>query len=134
MILLFQLLIFQDFYQHYLKQIINSIEKVHKKFIKVYRIDKLIHEDGLELIKKKKLTNLQILDFISKDVFYNNDCYKKKFYRNINVFDGIDITSLNDEFFKKWNEIDFNKMFENNIIEYSKKIGSIIKNTNILVK
>ena len=111
---------------NYLNQIINSIKKVHLKFQIEYKIDNLIHETALELIKKKKFTNLQILDFISKDDFYNNDKYKNDAYRNIDVFDGIDITSLNDEFFKKWNEIDFFKMFEEKQKEYSNKIGSLI--------
>ena len=112
----------------YLNQIVVSIKKVHLKFDIPYKMDILIHDTSLELIKKKKLNNLEILDFILKDEFYNNDKYKKHDLRTIKVFDGIDIGSLNDEFFKKWNEIDLNKMFEEKIKEYSNKIGSLINN------
>lgn len=44
----------------------------------------------------------KILDFIRQDEFYHSKDYNKSFYRTLDILDGIDITTANEEFFEKW--------------------------------
>ena len=122
----------------YINDIILSIKKTDKKYQTNYKIEFLIHDTTLSLIENKKMKNMEILDFISKDNFYSDKQYRKmKMYRPLKVFNGIDISSLDEEFFKKWNEIDFNEIFEEQFEDFSKKIASLInemKNFKLLFK
>ena len=122
----------------YLNDIILLIKKFDKKYQTNYKIEFLIHDTTLSLIEKKKLNNMEILDFISKDNYYNDKQYKKmNMYRPLKVFDGIDISSLDEDFFKKWNEIKFNEIFEEQFEDFSKKIASLInemKNFKLIFK
>ena len=59
----------------FLNQIIMFIKKSDKKFEIKYKLDQLIHETGLNLIKNKILKNSEILDFISTDDYYQNKKY-----------------------------------------------------------
>ena len=122
----------------YLNDIILAIKKMDKKYQTNYRIEFLIHDTTLTLIEKKKLSNMEILDFISKDNYYTDKQYKKmNMYRPLKVFNGIDISSLDEDFFKKWNEINFNEIFEEQFEDFSKKIASLInemKNFKLLFK
>ena len=122
----------------YLNDIILAIKKMDKKYQTNYRIEFLIHDTTLALIEKKKLSNMEILDFISKDNYYTDKQYKKmNMYRPLKVFNGIDISSIDEKFFEKWNEINFNEIFEEQFDDFSKKIASLInemKNFKLLFK
>ena len=112
----------------FLNQIIMFIKKSDKKFEIKYKLDQLIHETGLNLIKNKILKNSEILDFISTDENYQNKKYIDPMYRKLEVFDGLDISSIDDEFFKKWKKCNFKEMFGNQFKEFLNKIASLIKN------
>ena len=70
-----------------------------------------IHDTGILLSKKHKLKNIEILNFIQKDVYYNDSKYTKTIYRCFDILDGLDIKSFNDEFFSEWKKIDWEKIF-----------------------
>ena len=113
----------------YLNKIINTIKSFSKKFKIKYKMDSLIHETGIKLVKNGKLKNLELLEFISNDDFYQNKSYdnKSKIYRPLEVFDGIEISSLDDKFFNLWKKMNFKVMFQSNLFEFSEKIASLIK-------
>ena len=111
----------------FINQMLIYIQKIDKKFEIKYKLDNIIHETGLNLIKNKVLKNLEILDFISTDDYYQKKEYIHPMYRKLEIFDGIDITSVDDKFFKQWNYNNFQVMFQNQFKEFSKKIASLIK-------
>ena len=114
----------------YINQIVLSIKKVDLKFKLNKNLDLIIHETSLNLIENKKFSNSEILDFISTDNYYQSNSYQKTiFYRPLTVFDGIDITGLDNDndFWKKWKKCNFIVMFEPQFKEFSKKIASLIK-------
>ena len=104
----------------YLNQIVLSIKRTDIKYKFDKNIDLIIHN--------KKIKNSEILDFIITDVYYQNKNYNAKIiYRPLCIFDGIDISSLGNEFFKKWKTINFKEIFEYQFNDYIKKIASLIK-------
>ena len=71
---------------------------------------------------------MELLKFIEKDEFYQNT--KNQYKKNesiLDIFDGIEIETLNEEFFNKWKSINFPKMFDLIFNEFLQKIASIIK-------
>ena len=114
----------------YINQIVLSIKKVDLKFKIAKNLDLIIHDTSLKLIENKKFNNSEILDFISTDDYYQNHAYNKAIpYRPLTVFDGIDITGLDNDndFWKKWKKCNFIVMFEYQFKKFSEKIASLIK-------
>ena len=93
-------------------------------------IDRLIHETGLSLSKNHKLQNIEILNFIQKDVYYNDSSnYGKKIYRPLDILNGLDIKSFNDEFYLEWRKIDWNKIFEDQYFDgFLVRVANLIDN------
>ena len=111
----------------YLNDIFSMIRQKDKDF-KLNIDDALVHETGLNMIKEGKLKNEGVLDFICKDFFYNDKRYKtNKMYRPLEVFNGIDISSLNDNFYNYWAKINFKNIFESQITDFSNKIASLVR-------
>ena len=110
-----------------LKKIINKLNKVEEKFEFNPTIEQLIHDSGKELIKKGEIKNIKVLDFIINDDYYQSNYFNKTFYRPLDIFDGIDISSLEEDFFIKWKQINFYLMFDIQLPEFLKKISSLIK-------
>ena len=112
----------------YLKEIIESIQKIDKKFKYKYDIVKIIHENGLIFVNTGQLKNIELLEFLEKDEFYQNKKNQnKKNESSLDIFNGIEIETLNEKFFNKWKKINFPKIFELIFNEFLKKIASLIK-------
>ena len=110
----------------YINQIVLSIKKVDLKFKVNENLDLMIHNTGLKLIINKKYNNSQILHFINTDYYYQNKTYYKSLiFKPLEIFDGIDISSLDNEFFQKWKTINFKEIFEFQFNDYIKKIASL---------
>ena len=72
------------------------------KFKLSKNLDLIIHDTGINIIKNPKFNNSKILDFINTDYYYQNKIFQKDArYRLLEVFDGIDISSLDNEFYQK---------------------------------
>ena len=110
----------------FLKEIISEIKKFEKKFqFKEEDLNKNISNTGIKLIEEKKLKNEEILLFIEKDIYYNNNTYANDdSLRSLKILDGINIQALDME---DWKKFDFKEMFKNQIGEFAKKIASFIK-------
>ena len=116
-------------------QLMNSIIKLIKKYDKDFDfkyndkdMNDIIHNTGIELIKRKQIKNKEILDFIKSDTYFISKEFDKKFYRPLEVLDGIDIETLDENFFIAWEAIDFDNIFGSYKKEFYDKILSLIKN------
>ena len=117
-----------DFLQ-LINTLINLIKKNDNKFVFKYKekdMDLIIHETGLELIKNGKIKNIGILDFIKSDIYFISPQFEKKQYRPLEIFDGIEIETLDEKFFNNWKIIDLHKMFIENFEKFCEKIMSLI--------
>ena len=110
----------------YIKEIINCITKVDKNFKYKYKIEKIIHENFLLFVQNRKMKNIEILDFIQKDEYYTNKNHKKG-DRSLDIFDGIEIETIDNNFFNNWKTINFVKIFDSQFTEFLEKIASLIK-------
>jgi len=122
-------------YLFYLKKISLSIEKIVKT--KDLDLDNIIHQSGLELSKNKQLENIEILEFINKEIKYKICSYSDKSSKSIEILNGLDVSTFNDEFYKKWKEINWNVIFGNQYNTFLEKIASMIKdmkNFKVLLK
>jgi len=120
-------------YLFHLKKIYQSIEKfIDNKNIKIKNLDSIIHNNGLELSKNKQLESIEILEFINKEIDFK--IFNKT---TIDILDGLDASSFNDEFYKKWKQINMNEIFGNQYSKFLEKITKIIndiKHFKILLK
>ena len=109
--------------------LINNIIKNYKKYDNSFQfqdcLDDLIHENGINLAKKGQLKNINLLEFIKTDVYFHDKKYENK--RSIDIIDGIDISSLENNFFITWKNINFEMIFKNNYNNFIKKIALLIK-------
>ena len=113
-----------------ISNLINLIKKNDKKFEFKYEekdIDLIIHDTGINLIKIGEMKNNEILDFIKSDLYFNDKSFDKKFYRPLEIFDNINIETLDEKFFNNWCTINFNKMFSFCMNDFYKKLASKIK-------
>jgi hypothetical protein len=114
-----------------IKDIVELSEKVIKDFKINEDLKKKIHETGLILSQKRKLKNIDILNFIENDEYYKSAQYKKRIYRPLEVFDGLDIKSFNQEFYEKWAKIDWNSIFDGqNNSDFLKKVADLVTDLN----
>ena len=64
-----------------------------------------IHETILDMSNKGILKNIELLDFIESDIYFNDKKYESLIYRPLYVFNSIDLETIDDNFFKKWSKI-----------------------------
>ncbi len=118
----------------FLKDIIQYMTKLNPNY-KVKHFNKTFHKNGMNLIKQKKLNNLEILDFIQKDNFYNKNYHKYK--PDLKVLDGIEFKEIDEDFIKKWETIKWTDVFHGqertkSFIEYICSFVGDISQFNIL--
>ena len=59
-----------------------------------YDINKIIHDTGLLFSQNKKFNNMQLINFIRNDEYYNLEAYKKKVYKVLYHMNEIQINIL----------------------------------------
>ena len=107
-----------------LEEMINLIKKSNKNF-KCRNLNLLI--------QSKPKNNLEILNMIEKKMQENAE-YKEKSHKILELIDEINISELNDEFCKKWKEIDFMILFQSNLNDLYNKISSLVKDFKFFAK
>jgi len=107
----------------YLKNIIQSLKS--DSDFKIKDMNTIIYETFIYLCENHKLNNNDILDFINQDEDFN----KRK--NKLTIIDGIDISSINEEFSKKWKNINFKKD-EDKFIEKVTNLVNDLKDFNKL--
>ena len=75
------------------------------------------------------MKNNHLLDFsISKEEYYISSTYKK--FRSPEILNGLDISSFDDDFYKKWKAINWNEIFKEQKFSFYEKILTFIKDLN----
>ena len=88
-----------------------------------FELKKKIHETGLEAIKKGELKNEALLDFIeNEDIYFKDNKYENKKYRTLEVLNGIDLETVDDKFYEKWNKSSIFKIYSFNDFEFKKAL------------
>ena len=93
-------------------------------------INTIIHDTGIHLASTGKIKNIEVLNFLSKDEYYNSSYYKNIIYRSLDILKGIDISSLNDDFFEKWKKTNLNNIFSEQYNSFCQIIIDKIKDLN----
>ena len=118
--------IFDNFYNLALiKNIVENYKRFDKSFQCKDNLNELIHETGMHLIKKGLLKNIEVLEFIIADIYFHDENFVDR--RSLDILKGIDIFSLEKNFFKTWKSINFYHIFKNNFNEFLKQIALLIK-------
>ena len=111
------------------KEMINFSKKFSININLKNDIIKIVHENGLLFSTYGKLKNINLLDFItSKDEYYILPAYKK--LRSPDILNGLDISSFDDDFYKKWKSINWNDIFKEQKFSFYEKILTFIKDLN----
>ena len=88
----------------------NGIDKSLN--LEEYNLKEKIHETGLEEIKKGELKNESLIDFIENDdVYFKDNKYATKKYRTLEILKGIDLETVDDKFYEKWNNSSIFKIY-----------------------
>ena len=111
-----------------LNNIIKEICQVDPNFVVRNDPEFLIHENYIYFASQHKLSNMEILDFIKKDKYYNDDKYSALKYRSTKIISGIDIRFIEPDFISKWREINFKNIFNNNYYEFKLEVCKLINN------
>jgi len=107
-------------YLFYLRNIYQSMKEKISDF-KMKNFDDIIIKNAIELSKKKQLKSIEILDIYSQISSYDS-----KNAHSIDIFEGLDVSTFNDEFYEKWKKINWNEIFGNQYKKFLEKITNII--------
>ena len=111
----------------YIKNIVKFMkDNVDNKF-EIKELNEIIHNTGLKLSKDHSFKNNDILEFIKKDEYYNSKDFNKKIYRSLDILNGLDINSFDDQFYSNWKTIDWNYIFNEQYYDFIKKLSDLIK-------
>ena len=114
----------------YIQDIINLIKENQKNFEIQIDLNKVIHETGLSLLAKGSLTNIQIIKLIQKDSVYRPGSKYLKDLNCYNIFNGLNISLIEQEFEKECQKINWINIFGEEYLIFVKKIISLIKHMN----
>ena len=93
----------------YIKDIID----LHQNYEIKVNINEIIHDTGMKLYKEKKLKNSDLLNFIRKDFYFNDSKYfGNKRYRPIEILNGFEFDSFDDNLFFEWKKLEWKKIFD----------------------
>ena len=115
--------------------------KLREKLLKYHKVIKVINDlnnekkDNISFINKnvfehqldksiihyisnsKNITNMEIIDLVKNyDIYYQEEEYERK--REPKILDKIDIKKIDDKFKEKFEEMEFEKIFKNNLENY----------------
>ena len=111
-----------------INNIIKEIKKDNPNFEVKNDPEFFLHENTIFFSKQHKLSNMEILNFIKYDKFYNDDKYNSLKFRSPEIVRGINIAAINPEFIDNWNQIDFLKIFNNYYYEFLEEICNLFIN------
>ena len=100
-------------------------------------INQIIYQSGIYLSNKKIINNIEILNFIEKDNYYNDKTYQINKHISVDILTGINISLINDDFLKQWKKLKMFTIFEYQEKEFITKVCSLVKDIqyfNILFK
>ena len=93
-------------------------------------LERKIHETGLEAIKKGELKNEALIDFIDNDdIYFKDKTYETRKYRTLEILNGIDLETIDDNFYEKWHKSNIFKIYS--FIDYDFKQSLVNKVYNM---
>ena len=108
---------YYDLIDNVIKDQKDPIQKDRKSLISIRTFTFLIHNNIKSYVEKNKITNIEIIDLIKNyDIYYRDNEYKKK--RDPQILNKIDIEKIDDEFIKRFEEMNFEKIFEDRLEQY----------------
>ena len=121
-----------------LNKIVSLLKSEDKNYKLKYNVDEIVHRSGINLSILGKVNNMELLNFIEKDIYYTDKIYNNNNQvRSLEVLSGLDISKANEEFFQKWKKLNFFKIFEKQKELFLDKVCRLIKDMsqfNILFK
>ena len=106
------------------------IRNINKEFQLNNYLNNTIYKKGLNFAKNKKFTNLELLEFIKRNTFYNENNYEKTNYRDLNILNGINIDNIDADFILIWREINWLIIFKSQENKFFEFICSLVKDLN----
>ncbi len=114
-----------------IRNIIELIKNNDSKFGIKEDINKIIHNIGEYLCLHNKMTNIQILNFVKNDTYYNHNspfnCLKNQ--KCFDIFSKLDIKKMDKDFIEEWNTINWIDKFDNKYIEFADSIFELVKSS-----
>ena len=110
-----------------LRKVAEFLKKEEKGFNMKRNIDEIIHTNGINFSLEKRFKNMELLNFIENDVYYQEMKYKKSNQRSVDILTGIDIKLINDEFLNKWKKLKLFSIFQYQEESFINKVCSLIK-------
>ena len=117
----------EEFWENYIhyndKKSVKNLVLINKAILLCKKIDnnlnaekfklkRKIHETGLDAIKKGELKNEALIDFIeNEDVYFKDKTHESKKDRPLEVLNGINLETVDDKFYEKWNSSSIFKIF-----------------------
>ena len=114
-----------------INKLIQEIKKTYINFEFKYNkkdMDLIIHETGLDIINRGEMKSNEILDFISSDIFFTSNSYKKDYFRPVTILSKIKVEEIDEQFLKSWRNINFNQIYCDWIEKFYNTIADLIKN------
>ena len=111
----------------YIQKITKFMKENVDKKLEMKDLNEIIHNTGLKLSREHSLKNNDILKFIKIDEFYNSREYNKKIYRSLDILNGLEINSFDDQFYSNWKTIDWYYTFDEQYYDFIKKVSDLIK-------
>ena len=108
--------------------LINHAIIIYKKTDKNLQTQQLnlvkkIHDTGLEAIEKGELKNEDLLDFIEReDIYFTDGKYESKIYRPLSILKGIDLDTVDEKFYEKWDKSSIFKIFSFDEYSFKKEL------------
>ena len=90
-------------------------------------LEEKIHNAGLEAIKDGNLKNEELLFFINIDIYFSNPKCASKYYRPLEIVNGLDFEEMNENFINEWNASNIYKIYSFDEYELKSKIVDKVK-------
>ena len=112
----------------FLIQIINLI-KENDKTLSLKSVFKIIHDKIIKFSLDGKVKNMNLLIFIENDpliIKVKDNDENENLNIPLDIFNGLDISNVNEQFINKWKKIKWLKIFKNSEKDFYNKICSLL--------
>ena len=100
-----------------IKKVVMSNDNINKNIEN--DLNNKINENIINMINKTNLKNSELLDYIENNTY---KLYDSLNFRSSYILNGIDLETVDDNFFEKWNKINIFKLFSSNDYEFKKAL------------
>ena len=117
-----------------IQDIYYSIKESKPSFV-LNDFDFKFHKNGVNFIERKKLNNIEVLDFIERDEYLKKSNLYSLFGLNeSSILKGINLSDIDDIFIQKWKNIDWLNIFKDKFFEIIYSLVEDISQISNLLK